>query len=96
MSDHLPESFSLASIVAEQCEHHQEGPCVRTTGQRQHRNQSHHHQAVRQSRSLGLGSLALLLSAQESFPLSAHVSPRTTHFRVLDKRSLSSPGSEVK
>ena len=25
MSDHLPESFSLASILAEQCMHHQGG-----------------------------------------------------------------------
>ena len=35
MSDHLPESFSLASILAEECVHHQEGLWVRMVGQDQ-------------------------------------------------------------
>ena len=35
MSDHLPESFSLASILAEQCMHHQEGLLSQKIGQKQ-------------------------------------------------------------
>ena len=35
----LPESSSLESLLAEQCEGHQEGPYVRMTGGRQ----AHHH-----------------------------------------------------
>ena len=47
-------------------------------------------------RAVLLGSLTLLLSAQMQLPnkisLSAHVSPRIVHFRVLDKSPLSCPG----
>ena len=35
MSDHLPESFSLASILAEKCVCHQEGLWVKMVGQDQ-------------------------------------------------------------
>ena len=70
MSDHLPGSFSLASILAEQGVHHQEGPRVRPTGQRQRGNQSHHHEAQDcepAGRAVLLASLTLLLSARAPF-----------------------------
>ena len=35
VSNHLPESFLLESILDEQCMHHQEGLWVRMIGQRQ-------------------------------------------------------------
>ena len=49
------------------------------------------------SRTVLLGSLTLLLSTRVPFPnkisaLLAHVSPRTIHFQVLDKSSVSGPG----
>ena len=50
-------------------------------------------------RAVLLGSLTLLLSTQCPFPikslaLSAHVSPWTIHFQVLDKGPVSGPGSD--
>ena len=87
MSDHLPESFSLASILAEQGKHHLEGLRVRMIGLRQPRNQSHHHKIIIEphGRAVLLGSFTLLLSALAPFPkkslaLSAHVSPWTIYF----------------
>ena len=84
MSDHLPESFSLASILAEQGVHHQEGLWVRMIDEGQPGNQSHHHETQdcepHQShhhetqdcephvRAVLLGSLTLLLSARAPLP----------------------------
>ena len=50
-----------------------------------------------QKRAVLRGSLTLLLPTRVPFPikslaLSAHVSPRTIHFRVLDKSPVSGPG----
>ena len=81
MSDHLPGSFLLASILAEQRVHHQEGPQVRMIGQTTG-NYSHHHKTHScepQDRVVLLVSLTQLLSAQAPFPmkslaLPAHVS----------------------
>ena len=70
MSDHLPES-SLASILAEQGVHLQEGLWVRTIGQRPPGNYSHHHKTQDCEpcgRAVLLGSLTLLLSTQLPFP----------------------------
>ena len=88
MSDHLPESFSLAAILPEQPVCHQEG----LIGQGHPRNEPHKTQDYEPpGRAILLGSLTLLLSAQAPLPnniscfVSARVSPRTVHFRVLDK-----------
>ena len=69
-------------------------------GYRQPRNQSHHHKTrdcKPCDRAVLLGSLTLLLSTQVPFPikslaLSAHVSPWTIHFWVLDKSPVLGPG----
>ena len=69
MSDHLPESFSLASILAEQGVHHLErllsqNDWLKTT-------QSHHHETgdcEPHGRAVLLGSFTLLLSGWEPFP----------------------------
>ena len=96
----LPESFSLESILAEWCVCHQEGSWVRVIRQRQPRNQPNYHKTrdcEPRGRAVLLCSLTLLLSAPPPLPikplaLSACVSPRTIHFRVLDKSPLSGPG----
>ena len=70
MSYHLPEPFPLASNLAEQCVHHQEGPCVRVIDQRKPENESLHHKTrdyEPRSRAVLLGSLTLLLFPQ-GFP----------------------------
>ena len=95
MSDQPPRT-AVGTTLAERCMSHQEGPWVRTTGHRQLRNYSHLHKAQDcklHGRAAVLGSLTLLQSTRVPFPnkisclvsLSACVSPRTTHFRVLDK-----------
>ena len=68
-------------------------------GLRQPRNQSHHHKIIIEphGRAVLLGSFTLLLSALAPFPkkslaLSAHVSPWTIQFQVLDKSPVSGPG----
>ena len=71
MSYHLPEPFPLASNLAEQCVHHQEGPCVRVIDQRKPENESPHHKTrdyEPRSRAVLLGSLTLLLSTWVPFP----------------------------
>ena len=71
MSYHLPEPFPLASNLAEQCVHHQEGPCVRVIDQRKPENESLHHKTrdyEPRSRAVLLGSLTLLLSARVPSP----------------------------
>ena len=80
MSYHLSEPFPLASNLAEQCVHHQEGPCVRVIVQRKPDNESPHHRTwdyEPRSRAVLLGSLTLLLSARvpspESLSLCEHV-----------------------
>ena len=68
--------------------------------QRQPRNQPNYHKTrdcEPRGRAVLLCSLTLLLSAPPPLPikplaLSACVSPRTIHFRVLDKSPLSGPG----
>ena len=62
MSNHLPESFSLASILAEQDIHHQEGllsqnDWLKTTWK-----------PIPPGIAVLLGSLTLLLSSQVPFP----------------------------
>ena len=64
-------SFSLASVLAEQCVRHQEGPWVRVIGKRKPGNQSHHHKTQDcepQGRAVLLGSLTWLFSAWAPFP----------------------------
>ena len=68
----LPDSFSLASILAEQCVHHQEGPWVRMTGQRQPGNQPHHHKTQDcepRGRTVLLGSLTSCSPHRRPFPI---------------------------
>ena len=92
---HLPESSLLASILAERRVRHQEGPWVRMTGQRQPGNEPHHHKTKAVNQEAELFSWAPLPSCsppghpfpKKSLALSAYVSPWTTHFWVLDKRS---------
>ena len=102
LSDHLPESFSMTSILDEQCVHHQKGLWVRMIEQRQLRNKSHHHKTrdnEPRGRVVLLGFLTLLLSSRAPFPikslaLSAHVSTQTIHFWVLEKSPLLGPGRD--
>ena len=99
MSDHLPESFSLASILAEQGVHHQEGFWVRMIGYRPEINpitikpQTTSHMAEQFSWvPWPYCSPPGCPFPIKSLALSAHVSPRTIHFRVLDKNPVSGPG----
>ena len=100
VSNHLPESSSLASILAEQRVHHQEGPWVRMIGQRQPGNQSHHHK-TRDCEPRGTAvpwdPLLFCSPPRSPFPikslaLSACMSPQTIHLHVLDKSPLLGPG----
>ena len=96
MSYHLPEPFSLESILPEQCVDHQEGSRVRMIGQRQPGSLPHHHKTQDckpHDLAVLLGSLSLLLSTRVPLPnkvscFVAGVSLWTIHFRVLDKSPL--------
>ena len=80
ISHHQPEEFGqgqketailLASILAEPCVRHQEGPWVRAIGKRKPGNQSHLHKTQDdepQGRAVLLGSLTWLFSARAPFP----------------------------
>ena len=71
MSDHLPESFPLASILAKQGVHHQ-----KELSQNDWLKTTHHHKLtpspqnprLPHGRAVLLGSLTLLLSTQAPFP----------------------------
>ena len=98
-SVYFPESLSLASILAERCVHHQERLWIRMIGQSPETNpitikpNTASHMAE-------LFSWVLLPYCSppgcpfpiKSLALSAHVSPQTIHFRVLDKSPVSGPG----
>ena len=100
VSYHLPEPFSLESILPEQCVHHQEGSRVRMIGQRQPGSLPHHHKTQDGKPcdlAVLLGSLSLLLSARAPLPnkvscFVAGVSLWTIHFWVLDKSPLLGTG----
>ena len=100
MSDHLPESFPLASILAEQGVHHQ-----KELSQNDWLKTTHHHKLIPSpqnprlphGRAVLLGSLILLLSTQVPFPnkISCFVSTcdsLTIHFLVLDESPVWGPG----
>ena len=94
MSDHLPESFSLASILAEQGVHHQEGLRVKMIGERQPITIKFANHVAEQFSCIPLPYLSptwhpLLI---KSLALTAHVSPWKIHFWVLDKSPLLGPG----
>ena len=103
----LPGSLVLESILAERWVCQQEGPWARaSTGQPRglakdnpETNPYSHKtwDCQPRGRAVLLGSLNLMLSATVPFPikslaLSAHVSPWTIHFWVLDKSLFSGPG----
>ena len=95
-----PESFSLAFILAEWCNGHQEGPRVQVIGQRQPKTnpitikpETTSHMAEQSSWVPSpCYSLPWHPFPIKSLALSAHVSPQTVHFQVLDKSPLSSSG----
>ena len=65
-------------IHPSRCMYHQEGPGVRTMGQRQHRNESHHHKiqdCEPRGRAVLLGSLTLLLATWVPLPNKAREHP---------------------
>ena len=98
MSDHLPES-SLASILAEQTVHHQEGGWVRMTKDNLETNTI----TIKSKTASHVAELFSWVPLHyrspsgcpfpiNSLALSADVSPRTIHFWVLDKSPVSGPG----
>ena len=100
MSNHLSESFSLASILVEQGVNHQEGCWVRMIGKDNPETnpstikpKSVSHMAEQSSWVL-LPYCSLLSHPFpiKSLALLAHVSPWTIHFRVLDKSPVLGPG----
>ena len=99
MSDRPPRTLT-GTTLAERCMSHQEGPWVRTTGQRQPGNLSHHHESQDcepRGRAVLLGSLPFWSPPGRPFPIkslasSACVSPWTTDFRVSEKSALLGPG----
>ena len=99
VSDHFPGSSSLASILAKQCVHHQEGPWVRMIGQRQPQNESHLYKSQDcepWGKAVLLVSHSLLFSTCVPFPIkslamSACMALPAIHFKVLDKSPLSDP-----
>ena len=102
MSGHLPESFFLASILAEQGLHHQEGLWVRWLA----KDNSETNPITIKPEAVSPSQVAELFSwvplphcsppgcpfPIKSLALSAHVSPWTIHFWVLDKSPVSGPG----
>jgi len=97
MSDHLPES-SLASILAEQGMHHQEGWLAKDnlkTNSITIKPETVSHVAEQFSWvPLPYCSPPGCPFPVKSLALSAHVSPWTIHFWVLDKSPVSSPGRD--
>ena len=99
MSNHLPES-SLASILAEQGVHHQEELESVWLAKDNPETNPIIIKPETVSHVTELFSWVPLPSCSpprypfpiKSFALSAHVSPRTIHFRVLDKSPVSGPG----
>ena len=101
MFDHLPESFSLASILAKQCMCHQEGLWVRMIGQRTQKlipsPQNPRLRATWESSSPGFPypttlHLGTLSNKIPFLALSACVSPWIIHLKVLDRSPLLGPG----
>ena len=99
MSIHFPESLSLASILAEQCVHHQERLWIRMIGQSPETNpitikpETASHMAEQFSWvPLPYCSPPGCPFPIKSLALSAHVSPWIIHFRVLDKSPVLGPG----
>ena len=100
MSDHLAESFSLASILAEQGVHHQEGLWVRWLAKDNPETNSITIKPETASHVTQLFSWVPLPYCSpprcpfpiKSLTLSAHTSPRTIPLRVLDKSPVSGPG----
>ena len=100
MSDHLPESFSLASILAEQGMHHQEGLWVRWLAKDNPEinpiiikpETSSHVAELFSWVPLPYCSLPGCPFPIKSLALSAHVSPRTILLWVLDKSPVLGPG----
>ena len=96
----LPKSLWLASTLAERCVCHQERLWIGMIGHRPPGNESHHHKTrdcEPRGRAVLLVSLTYCSLPGCPFPikslaLSAHVSPRTVHFWVLDKSPASGPG----
>ena len=96
MSDHLPESFSLASILAEQCMCHQEGLWVRWLVKENPETNPIIIKPKTVSHMAEQFSWVPLPSCSlpghhfpiKSLALSACVSPQTIHFQVLDKSPL--------
>ena len=100
MSDNLPESFSLASILAEQGVHHQEG-LLEWLAKDNLETDPITIKPKTSSHEADQFSWVPLPSCSppggpfpiKSLALSAHVSPQTIHFQVLDKSLVSGPGS---
>ena len=100
VSNRLPESFSLESILDEQCMRHQEGLWVRMIGQRQPETKPITIKPETASHAAEQFSWVPLPCCPppwcpfpiKSLALSAHGSPWTTHFWVLDKSPVSGPG----
>ena len=98
MSDHLQESFTLASILAEQSLHQQEG--VRWLAKDNPETNPITIKPETASHIAELFSWVPLPYCSppgcpfpiKSLALSAHVSPWTIHFRVLDKNPVLGPG----
>ena len=102
MSDHLPESFSLASILAEQGMHHQAGLWVRWLAKDNPETNPITIKPETASHVAEQFSWVPLPSCsppgcpfpRKSLALSAYVSPQTIHFQVLDKSPVSGLGRE--
>ena len=100
MSDHLPESSSLASILAEQGVHHQEDSESEWSAKDNPETNPITMKPKAVSHVAEQFSWVPLPSCSppgrpfpiESHALSAHVSPRTIHFWMLDKSPVSGPG----
>ena len=100
VSDHLPESFSLASILAEPGVHHQEGLWVRWLAKDNPETNPITIKPETASHVTELFSWAPLPYCSppgcpfpiKSLALSAQVSPWTIHFWMLDQSPVSGPG----
>ena len=98
MSNRLPESFSLAAILAEQgCTTRKDSESERLAKDNPELIPSPWNLRLRSWQNSSPGFPYLLLSAPAPFPnkiscFCQHVSPWTIHFLVLDKSPLSGPG----
>ena len=99
MSDHLPESFSLESFLAEQGMHQKDSKSEQLAKDNPETNPI----TIKPKTSSHVAELFSWVPLPycsppgcpfpiKSIALSAHVSPRTIHFRVLDKSPVSGPG----